>query len=110
MPRAAPARRCEGQPWQPPRRSLPSCATGSGHSTMPDASTPMPDGLLQLRPKRRRLMRLIHVLGLIALLLSVPISAVAQSTPAAPLSAASGDFSRLVAIGEGRQLYLECRG
>jgi pimeloyl-ACP methyl ester carboxylesterase len=55
-------------------------------------------------------MQLIPVVALIALLLSVPIPAVAQSTPAAESpSAASGDFAGLVDIG-GRSLYLECHG
>jgi pimeloyl-ACP methyl ester carboxylesterase len=55
-------------------------------------------------------MQLISVIGLIALLLSVPIPAVAQTTPAAGSpSAASGDFAGLVDIG-GRSLYLECHG
>jgi len=56
-------------------------------------------------------MRLIQILGLIALLLGVPLPAVAQSTPAAssPI-AASGDFTGLVDIGGGRQLWLECAG
>ena len=54
-------------------------------------------------------MRLLHVIGLIALL-SVPMPAVAQSTPATSSpTAASGDYSGLVDIG-GRSLYLECRG
>jgi pimeloyl-ACP methyl ester carboxylesterase len=53
--------------------------------------------------------RLIHVLGLIALLLSVPIPVVAQSaTPVAV--ATNGDFAGLVDIGNGRRLYLECAG
>ena len=56
-------------------------------------------------------MRLIHGVGLIALLLGGPLPAAAQSaTPAAASpAAASGDFSGLVDIG-GRSLYLECRG
>jgi pimeloyl-ACP methyl ester carboxylesterase len=55
--------------------------------------------------------RLLHVIGLIALLLSVPIPAVAQFTPATSSpSAASGDYSGLVDIGDGRRLYLECAG
>src|SRR5215212_9513099 len=59
---------------------------------------------------RRYAMQLIPVVALIALLLSVPIPAVAQSTPAAESpSAASGDFAGLVDIG-GRSLYLECHG
>src|SRR5215216_4348171 len=51
--------------------------------------------------------------GLVALLilpLGVPIPAVAQSTPAASPTAASGDFTGLVDIGGGRRLWLECRG
>ena len=56
-------------------------------------------------------MRLLHVIGLIALLLGVPIPAVAQSTPATSSpTAASGDFTGLVDIGDGRQLWLECAG
>jgi pimeloyl-ACP methyl ester carboxylesterase len=55
--------------------------------------------------------RLVLALGLIALLLSVPISVVARSaTPAGSPSAASGDFAGLVDIGGGRRLWLECRG
>ena len=56
-------------------------------------------------------MRLIHVVALIALLLGVPIPAVAQSTPAASSpTAARGGFAGLVDIGDGRRLYLECAG
>jgi len=56
-------------------------------------------------------MRLLHVFGLIVLLLGVPLPAVAQSTPAASSpTAASGDFTGLVDIGGGRQLWLECAG
>src|SRR5215211_6710491 len=56
-------------------------------------------------------MRLLYILGLIALLLSMPLLAVAQSTPAASTPvAASGDFTGLVDIGDGRRLWLECRG
>jgi hypothetical protein len=57
-------------------------------------------------------MRLIHGVGLLALLLGAPFPAAAQSaTPAAasPI-AASGDFAGLVDIGGGRRLWLECRG
>jgi pimeloyl-ACP methyl ester carboxylesterase len=56
--------------------------------------------------------RLIHGLGLAALLLGVPLPAAAQSaTPAATaLVATSGDFTGLVDIGESRRLWLECRG
>jgi pimeloyl-ACP methyl ester carboxylesterase len=45
-------------------------------------------------------------------LLGVPVSGAAQSaTPAgSPPSAASGDFAGLVEIGDGRRLWLECRG
>jgi pimeloyl-ACP methyl ester carboxylesterase len=54
----------------------------------------------------------IPVFGLILLLLSVPLSAMAQSAtpPAATPSAASVDFAGLVDIGGGRHLYLECYG
>jgi pimeloyl-ACP methyl ester carboxylesterase len=55
-------------------------------------------------------MRLIYVVALTALLLGVPIPAVAQSTPAASPIAARGDFAGLVDIGDGRRLYLECAG
>src|SRR5215218_1767638 len=56
-------------------------------------------------------MRPLHVIGLIALLLSIPISTVAQSTPATSSpTAASGDFAGLVDVGGGRRLYLECAG
>ena len=56
-------------------------------------------------------MRLIYVVALIALLLGVPIPAVAQSTPAASSpTAARGGFTGLVDIGDGRRLYLECAG
>src|SRR5215211_183824 len=55
-------------------------------------------------------MRLLYIL-LIALLLSMPLPVVAQSTPAASSpTAASGDFTGLVDIGDGRRLWLECRG
>src|SRR5215212_9982631 len=56
-------------------------------------------------------MRLLHILGLIALLLSMPLPAVAQSTPVTTSpTAASADFAGLVDIGDGRRLWLECRG
>ena len=56
-------------------------------------------------------MQRILVIALIVLMLSLPITAMAQSaTPvAASPSAASGDFAGLVDIG-GRNLYLECYG
>jgi pimeloyl-ACP methyl ester carboxylesterase len=57
-------------------------------------------------------MRLIPVLVLITLLLSVPLPTGAQSaTPstASPVPA-SGDFAGLVDIGDGREMYLMCRG
>src|SRR5215218_8681690 len=56
-------------------------------------------------------MQRIHLIALTALMLSLPIPALAQSaTPAvASPSAASGDFSGLVDIG-GRSIYLECHG
>src|SRR5215213_7018393 len=51
------------------------------------------------------------LVALLILLLSVPIPAMAQSTPAASLpTATSGDFAGLVDIGGGRRLWLECRG
>ena len=66
---------------------------------------------IPFRSARRCLMRLLHILGLIALLLSVPVPAVAQSTPATSSpTAASGDFAGLVDIGGGRRLWLECAG
>jgi pimeloyl-ACP methyl ester carboxylesterase len=56
-------------------------------------------------------MRLSHIIGLLALLLGLPIPAVAQSTPeAASSTMASGDFAGLVDIGSGRKMYLMCRG
>jgi pimeloyl-ACP methyl ester carboxylesterase len=53
----------------------------------------------------------IRVIGLILLLLSLPLPAVAQSaTPAAASGVPdTGDFAGLVDIG-GRSLYLECHG
>jgi pimeloyl-ACP methyl ester carboxylesterase len=55
--------------------------------------------------------RLLHVIGLIALMISVPIPAEAQSTPTTSSpTAASGDYSGLVDVGDGRRLYLECVG
>ncbi|HET7094723.1 MAG TPA: alpha/beta hydrolase, partial [Thermomicrobiales bacterium] len=56
-------------------------------------------------------MRRIHVIALLALLLTAPSVVGAQSaTPAAtPRAATAGDFAGLVDIG-GRSLYLECRG
>jgi pimeloyl-ACP methyl ester carboxylesterase len=61
-------------------------------------------------------MRLIHILGLLGLLLGlllgIPISAGAQvaSPAAASPSTARGDFAGLVDIGDGRRVWLECRG
>jgi pimeloyl-ACP methyl ester carboxylesterase len=57
-------------------------------------------------------MRLLAAIGLIALLLSVPIPAVAQAaTPStASPTEARGDFAGLVDIGGGREMYLMCRG
>lgn len=56
-------------------------------------------------------MRLIPGIALIALMLTLPLAALAQSaTPAATSpSAANGDFAGLVDIG-GRNIYLECHG
>jgi pimeloyl-ACP methyl ester carboxylesterase len=70
------------------------------------------DALPTLQPNGRVPMQLSPVITLIALLLSVPVPATAQSatpTVASP-SAASGDFAGLVDIGGGRHLYLECHG
>jgi pimeloyl-ACP methyl ester carboxylesterase len=54
--------------------------------------------------------RLNPIISLFALMLSLPIPAVAQSaTPAASPVPASGDFAGLVDIG-GRNIYLECHG
>jgi pimeloyl-ACP methyl ester carboxylesterase len=56
-------------------------------------------------------MRPIYILALTALVLSVPLPAAAQSAaPAGSPIAASGDFAGLVDIGDGRRLWLECRG
>jgi pimeloyl-ACP methyl ester carboxylesterase len=57
-------------------------------------------------------MRLIPVLGLLTMLLGMPLPVVAQSASpvAASPTAASGDFAGLVDIGDGRRLWLECRG
>ncbi|MBA3415247.1 MAG: alpha/beta hydrolase, partial [Chloroflexia bacterium] len=54
-------------------------------------------------------------LGILVLLGSVlasmaPRSAAAQATPLAAPNAATGDFAGLVDIGDGRRLWLECRG
>jgi hypothetical protein len=71
----------------------------------------MHDGFRKRR-ERRLPVGLLPIIGLISLLLSLPIPAVAQSaTPAvsAP-GVANGDFAGLVDIGSGRSLYLECRG
>jgi pimeloyl-ACP methyl ester carboxylesterase len=55
---------------------------------------------------------MIQVLILIALVVGLPIPAVAQSSPPAGASpvAAGDDFTGLVDIGGGRRLWLECRG
>jgi pimeloyl-ACP methyl ester carboxylesterase len=57
-------------------------------------------------------MRSSGVIGLLILMLSLPIPAVAQvATPTDSTSiAVSGDFAGLVDIGGGRQMYLICRG
>ena len=54
---------------------------------------------------------LVLVVGL-GTLLGVPVSVASQfATPAgSPPSAASGDFAGLVDVGDGRRLWLECRG
>lgn len=66
-------------------------------------------------PARRRCPRLGSVLVLVAALLIVPLLPVARVAPAALAqaatpTAASGDFAGLVEIGDGRRMYLECRG
>src|SRR3954469_1827219 len=73
--------------------------------------TPSPRAGWTDRRKTRFPMQRIPVIVLILLMLSLPITAMAQSaTPlAAPPSAASGDFAGLVDIG-GRNIYLECHG
>jgi pimeloyl-ACP methyl ester carboxylesterase len=48
--------------------------------------------------------------GLLLLMLGVPIPATAQSATPAAKPAVTGDFSGLVDIGDGRRLWLECRG
>jgi pimeloyl-ACP methyl ester carboxylesterase len=57
-------------------------------------------------------MRSSRVIGLLILMLSFPIPAVAQvATPTGSTSiAASSDFAGLVDIGGGREMYLICRG
>jgi pimeloyl-ACP methyl ester carboxylesterase len=57
-------------------------------------------------------MHLSHVIALLILLLGGPIPVAARSaTPAAMTpTAASGDFAGLVDIGDGRTMYLMCRG
>src|SRR5687768_69857 len=72
------------------------------------------------RPRRpfsaeRSLMHPFSVLVLVVglgTLLGVPVSVASQfATPAgSPPSAASGDFAGLVDVGDGRRLWLECRG
>jgi pimeloyl-ACP methyl ester carboxylesterase len=63
-------------------------------------------------PEGRSPTRLIAVLGLVALLLGVPLPAVADSaTPAAASPVPTrGDVAGLVDIGGGHRLWLECRG
>jgi pimeloyl-ACP methyl ester carboxylesterase len=72
----------------------------------------MLEGRFWMMCERRRPVRLIHVVGLIILLLGVPSPSMAQ--PATPATASStvtsGDFAGPVDIGDGRKLYLECRG
>lgn len=57
-------------------------------------------------------MHLISIIGLLTVLLGMPIATVAQSATPATASpvAARGDFTGLVDIGDGRRLWLECRG
>jgi pimeloyl-ACP methyl ester carboxylesterase len=57
-----------------------------------------------------RLPRALPVLALALALLALSGGSVRAGVVQAPASAASGDFARLVDIGGGRQLYLECRG
>src|SRR5215212_2806829 len=75
------------------------------------AWTPWHDELLRKVHTKEASMRLIYGVALIALLLGVPIPALAESTPAASSpTAARGGFTGLVDIGDGRRLYLECAG
>ncbi len=56
-------------------------------------------------------MRLSHIIGLLTLLLGLPIPAIAQSSPeVASPTTVSGGFAGLVDIGDGRKMYLMCRG
>ena len=50
------------------------------------------------------------VTGLVILMLGAADAGSAQSATPAALPAASGDFAGLVDIGDGRRLWLECRG
>src|SRR5688572_11131925 len=56
-------------------------------------------------------MRLTHGIALLTVMLGVPIPAPAQFPPAtsSPVGV-SGDFAGLVETGDGRRMYLECRG
>ncbi len=57
-------------------------------------------------------MRLVPILVLVALLAGIPGStaSMSPSSPAASPVATNGDFAGLVEIGDGRRLWLECRG
>ncbi|MCC6313710.1 MAG: alpha/beta hydrolase [Thermomicrobiales bacterium] len=58
------------------------------------------------------MLRQFFICALVALGLVAPVAApaFAQATPIAPSGAATGDFAGLVDIGNGRRLWLECRG
>jgi pimeloyl-ACP methyl ester carboxylesterase len=68
------------------------------------------------RPGQRKPRAAVAVLILAATMLMSAMTAAAQvatpvvASPIAAPSAASGDFAGLVDIGDGRRLYLECRG
>jgi pimeloyl-ACP methyl ester carboxylesterase len=68
--------------------------------------------LSRSRTRRRQSIRLVPIISLLALFLGVPIPTVAQPTNPAAASPipTTGDFAGLVDIGDGRKLYLECRG
>lgn len=56
-------------------------------------------------------MQRLLITGLLIMMFVAPMATAAQSaTPAAASPAANGDFAGLVDIGDGRRLWLECRG
>jgi pimeloyl-ACP methyl ester carboxylesterase len=66
-------------------------------------------GIVLPTQKERSILRIVRWIAFIEVALLVPLAQGGTSQSTAP-TLASGDFAGLVEIGDGRKMYLECRG